>query len=419
MGTSGILASLIAAATVVGVATAAAAQVQPDLWEVSASAAASAGLDSPIAPIILGNAFKFAQKRDPDDVRTLLTRLQLMLAYVAVDRFDLFKSVYGTPDMKIDVSKFDQGLKDYIPTLRTLQSAYYNRWLNPRPDDKGLRLLALAYAAQHFAEIEVALRRRIAAEDAMGLADALANRGLVYKKLGNGCQAATDDYKDALNLFDTARLERNAIENTDRAFAVGKVRWNMNEPNIATRSESAVEAFTVASDEPWIPITIIIAARPCAIDAIKKGNLSDAQKYIAVMGSAAFQGDRIHRFMHLTWPCHASLAPTHFWWAFLNETRMNYTRKFQQESGANADKYFNQADAEFKKGLEIALFSEGGASEHFKGWAESYVEFLKDAGHEVEANDFAETIKSFGSADVGSNGPEAWLTLLDCKQKSM
>jgi hypothetical protein len=34
-----------------------------------------------------------------------------MLAYVAIDKFELYESIYGKPDFKFDVTKFDVGLE--------------------------------------------------------------------------------------------------------------------------------------------------------------------------------------------------------------------------------------------------------------------------------------------------------------------
>jgi hypothetical protein len=404
-GSSIVWASLAAAVVALG-APKAGAQTEPDLWAVSSSAAAKEGPESRVAPIILGNAFAMAQQRDPKGVRTNLLRLQLMLAYIRIGQFDLFKSVYGTPDLKIDVLEFDAGMKDYIRTLRTLQSDYYDLWQSARSDDNELRKEALRYGAQHFAAIEVALRKRIASEEAMGLADALANEGLVFKKLGDPCHEAIEHYNEAVRLLDTERKHRQAMNDAGRAFALGEARTTANEG-------------AMAANELLLPITIIQAAGECATDAIDQGNPSDAGKYIEIMVKADFQGQRFNLFVNRKWPCHNFLAPARYWRAVLNETRMNYARKFEAASANAADEYFRQADTEFKKALEIELFSEGGASAHFVSMAESYIEFLKNAGHAEDANRVTATIKSLGPADIGVGGPEAWRSVLDCPRAAM
>ena len=71
----------------------AAAQTRPGLWEISVEAAAAAGPDSPVAPVILGNTLALAEERDPDGVRPVLSRLLLMLSSIAQNRFDLFTRV--------------------------------------------------------------------------------------------------------------------------------------------------------------------------------------------------------------------------------------------------------------------------------------------------------------------------------------
>jgi len=64
------------------------------------------------------------------------------------------------------------------------------------------------------------------------------------------------------------------------------------------------------------------------------------------------------------------------------------------------------------------LFSEGDASEHFKQIVESYENFLTEAGHEEDEKRFEVTIKTMRGAYIGTGGPEEWLNVLNCPQKS-
>ena len=396
------------------------AQTRPGFWEISIEAAANAELGSPIAPIILGNALAIAEERDPNGARPILSRLHLMLSYIAQNKFDLFKSVYGMPNLKIDVSTFDLGLKDYIGPLRTFQSSHYTRWQNPLPDDKDKDVLleGVRYGAQHLAEIEVALRKQVVSEDAMGLADALANLGLVFKNLGE-LEKAIEKYQEAQTFFVAAREERNALIAAELAFAIGNLPTNVSNSEIPTRSPDPIEDFFVSADEPIVLIIIMKAGSEIVTDAIKNGDLAKAEKFIQLMRSVEALDDKINRVMNCTWTCHPYLVSNHFWRAILNETRMNYARKFKQDSSEDdVHKFFIRADTEYKEALEISLFSEGDASEHFKQIVESYENFLTEAGHEEDEKRFEVTIKTMRGAYIGTGGPEEWLNVLNCPQKS-
>ena len=98
------------------------------------------------------------------------------------------------------------------------------------------------YGAQHLAEIEVALRKQVVSEDAMGLADALANLGLVFKNLGE-LEKAIDKYQEAQTLFVAAREERNALIAAELAFAIGNLPTNVSNSEIPTRSPDPIEDF--------------------------------------------------------------------------------------------------------------------------------------------------------------------------------
>ena len=407
-----IRAVLVAVLAALG-APSAMAQTRPGFWEISIEAAASTGLDSPVAGIILGNAFALAQGSDPNGARPVLTRMHMRPVYIALNKCNLFKSVCDTPDLEPDNTKFDPGLKDYIGSLVALQDSYYDRWQNPHPDDKKELLEALRYAAQHLAEFEVALRRKIASEDAIRLANALAYRGRVFRDLGNKMHAI-GDFQEALKLISALRAEIVA----DREFATGDPLINMGVLEVSTRREDVNEGIYVSADEQPLPWRLMKAANDVATEAIKKGDSSEAEKYIQIMLAAEAADDSDNRLMNRTWTCQESLAIDHLWRAVLNETRMSYEQRFKQDSPDNAVKYFKKADFEYKEALEISLFSHGSASDDFKAMVDDYLDFLKEAGHEEDVERFEATIKAMGDADIGTGGPEEWQNVLNCPQVS-
>jgi len=78
---------LVAVLAVLG-APSAMAQTRPGFWEISIEAAASTGLDSPVAGIILGNAFALAQGSAPNGARPVLTRMHMRPVYIALRKAD-------------------------------------------------------------------------------------------------------------------------------------------------------------------------------------------------------------------------------------------------------------------------------------------------------------------------------------------
>lgn len=413
---------LALATTILGLvafgAPGAAGKDRPDFWDVSMSAAADAGLDSPLPAIILGNAFNAAQKRDPQAVRTRLARLHLMLAYVAAGKYDEFQREFGKSDMKFDVSEFDRNLKDfYVPKLKDLRNSYYERFKTAdRSKLSKVQLEGLEYGAKNFARLASAIRRRIASEDRIGLANDLTSEGLIFGQLGEG-STAIDRYKEALELIFDAKKEPEAIVNAENASIVGKTDVADEEKP----DKQVVEAiFTLAPDEESaVPILIMRQASWIAEDAIKAGDSSSADKAIETMVRADERGRGINLLLSRKWPCHPWLATTHFWRAKLAKTRMDYKRKFSQGAVDEADKYARLAEAEYQRAMTISLFSQGGRTGPFRDWGALYVQHLQDIGREEEANNAKATIETFSASDVGAAGPEAWRHGMDCPQEAM
>src|SRR5262245_28238284 len=112
-----------------------AAQETPDFWDVATAAAAGAVIakNPQGAALMLGAAHAAAKGREPDGVRPILARVQLMLAYVELERYELFKSAFGAEKINIDASKFDASLKLYAGTASRLANNCYER--NRDPND--------------------------------------------------------------------------------------------------------------------------------------------------------------------------------------------------------------------------------------------------------------------------------------------
>ena len=97
---------------------------------------------------------------------------------------------------------------------------------------------------------------------------------------------------------------------------------------------------------------------------------------------------------------------------------MRIANKREKEVSGNGRRTFGVIDSEYKKALEIALFSQGGASDDFKDIAESYSDFLRKAGREEDSKRFEAAMKTMGDADIGTGGPEEWQHVLNCPDMS-
>ena len=221
-----------------------------------------------------------------------------------------------------------------------------------------LRTPTLESAAPRFANVEIALRKKLAPEDSMDLADALASRGLMFRKRQE-YKPATDDYLAALSLFAAARRDNNAIDSVDGAFSLGDGRSGANGALAPPDSQSGAEDFVASVDEPYVPITIITAVDANADQAIGAGDAVAAKSLIDLMGQAEAQSARINQFMLANWPCHIDLAQVHYWDAVIDGARLKYSKKFNPGGGGEQSKYFDEANAEFVSALAISLFSAG------------------------------------------------------------
>jgi hypothetical protein len=394
----------------------ASSQTRPGFWEVSAQAAADAGLDSTVAPIILANALDLAIKYDKEGMRPVLSQLQLMLAYVAANRFDLYIEQFGSADLKLDVASSDLGLKDYLPTLQSLQSTYYERWLSPRPDEtEHVRYEALAYAAEKLAKIELAIRTKIAADDALPFADALERMGLVFRHLGDREQAVSD-YEEALGIYADVRRGLTAMANADQAFRTDSNWQERNSPN-ESMNNVPVDNMTLSSAEPYIFSAIVIASLKDLDDAIKAGDLAKANSIISILNRAELEGRSIALGMDTHWPCHEDNSGYHSVRAWISQRQMQIDASAVGMSSPAAKRDFEQADEEYRTGLEIELFSNG-VGEQLTNMAQYYLIFLKEAGHDEEAISTEERLKSLNTASIGTDGPDAWKSALDCERLS-
>ena len=243
----------------------------------------------------------------------------------------------------------------------------------------------------------------------MELASALVSRGL---EVHGDDDIAMKDYQAAEDIFRAKRDEHKAMIAAEHAFAMsGALNGRESEP------ERGIESI-LPEDEPNVPLLIIRNAVLAANHMIESGDLAGARKYIELALSAKAAADGINKFMNDTWICHPLLAWPHAWRALIARSHRRIANKREKEVSGNGSRNFGVIDSEYKKALEIALFSQGGASDDFKDIAESYSDFLRKAGREEDSKRFEAAMKTMGDADIGTGGPEEWQHVLNCPDMS-
>ncbi len=393
------------------------AQQSADFWQDLTSAAAQEKLESPVTPILLGHALKIAERDDPNGARAMLTRTQLLISYVFIDQFDLFKKTYGLAPINVDISKFDKALANYIPTAAFLRGLYYDRWTQPRDSDDDLRTAAVGIAALRLSEVEVPLRGKFARQDTLDLADALVNQGLIYNK-SDEPKLAAEDYQAALDLFAATRRDRHAVDRVDRAFDFAGSRPSDTKRVGVAEPQGSAEDFVAAPTEPFLPITIITATLPSAEAAIANGDAAGARGDLEIMRQADAQSARISHFVLTNWPCHADLAQIYFWRGALDGARLRFSNKFGQPASDENGSILSRADTEFRTALAIDYYSAGILAPDFKAIVERYRQFLTETGNRGDAARLDENIKSLDPAVIGETGPPDWRSVLDCSARS-
>ena len=388
----------------------AAGQEQPDFWDVATRSAASAADTAPeAAGLILGAALAHANKHDPDGVRPVLARVQLMLAYVEVDQFALYEKTFGAAPFKIDAAKFDPTLKGYVTAARTLAGLCDTRLKSDASAANGaLRRKGHEYCARHFAEIEVALRSKVATDDAGELAIAIALKGLYFAHLGDRTKAI-DDYRDAIKRLTQTRLERNAIESVDRLFALRDKLPNGG--GVTSSGTPAVQETSIGADrgEAYVASVGLRAALEGADAAIVQ---DDAEKFLKLAEEFALQANRDHSFVRRTWPCNPNIAFDHMWNAMLHGTRIRFSKKHGKENRGGEEKDFSAGSDQWRRGISIIAFSKGLHSSELNNFVGEYARFLRENAHDGEAEALEQFIKS--SASPKDATPPEWMGLVNC-----
>jgi len=382
----------------------AAAQASPDFWEVSVRAAAQAGLDSPVSPLILENALSIAEAKDPQGVRVILSKLQLMLSYVWANKLDLYQARFKDDKFSIDSSTFEPELREYLPTLDTLVATFIHRFFHPSERDKEILPGASLYAAQNFTALEVAIRKKIAFDDQPALADALTNEGFI----ASGRDNSEKYYKEAMDILDEVRRSYNAVAEADQAFSTVK--------NV---SPMPTERNGVFFDE-LIFTGLSVRSMGDLDDALGRNDQDTVAHILGNLFYADQEQQKIDVPFREAWACYETNAMNSFWTAQLYERDMKASSKSDNDKTSNSrsQESFKKADAAYREALEIELYSSG-ITENLRSWASQYIDFLNAAGHGDEAKKVQALVATLQKGDIGTGGPKEWRSDVDCEQLSM
>ena len=390
----------------------------PDFWDVSMEAAAGTGATPGTAAIILGPALDFAKKHNPDSVRPTLSQMQLMLTYVAAGKYDEYAKIYGAPGFKIDVGNLDPEFKRHFKTLRNLANACDSQMTDQTSNYTDIQREGLRYCSKHYSDIEVAMRKKIAAGDAIGLADALASHGLHFFHLREPNEAFAD-LEEAIRIFKAARLGQRAVESADMAFSLGAKEPKVQGSQRASASSEAADSFMISNDEPYIPFIVVKRAIEQADDAIAKKNQKEAESALDLATRWAEASIKIHSFMRSTWPCHSSVALMHLLNGQIRQAQLKYAKAFPDNAKGQGSTQLNSAAAEYKRAFVISVYSNGPTSRQSRNAGEWYSNLVNTTGRDEDVKSMTSFMEKLSiMPDVGMSWPADWENIIDCPSKS-
>lgn len=243
------------------------------LWQtyINAAQASDRAGDFKDEAITLNVALAFAKQYDANGQRPLMTRLPLMLAYIELERKDLWQPL-AKQNLRIDVGHLDATMNDYIAILNDFGSNYYNRWQAAfRPGEKDFRQTARLYGAKNSLRLEIALREKLEPGDSDGLALNTEFLGRVLSRTG-GVECSSDE--DVHRPYDN-----NAIAQGAYAVALAELHSAQKRLDIVTAMSSrfsvveqndAIEEKGVNANLLYV---LVVDARQtvyCAWDSFKR-----------------------------------------------------------------------------------------------------------------------------------------------------
>ena len=391
---------MFAAATAIGCAVLAwpaPLRAQPpkqDLWQTYMDAALGSNQteDFNIEAITLNAAFAYAKQNDADGQRPVLTRLPLMLAYGELGRNDLLKPL-AAQGLHIDVSNLDKLFDDYISTVDNYASSYYGRWvghMDDKPTDN-FKQEVRAYGAKNSYLIEVALRTKLRPKDEVGLATAMSQVGLVYKKSAD-FDCAGYDYGRAFQAFQDFQKKRDGMMTAEDRFSAGN-------PNTAD-AEQGTTGQVFVDTEAYLVMQLAMSMTTLAYRSLKppsddstaaKSDLGakcdnfgpparmppavgfDAlvKRADAYFSAIASLTDELHE----RWPDHPFFGLLSYWQADLYSVEYEMTKQKPNEYPDSLAK----AREGYEKSLAIMAHAQGANSDFVRNDAKNYASLLDEA----------------------------------------
>jgi hypothetical protein len=353
------------------------------------TAAQRAGADKDFATeaILERAALGLAEAHDPQSMRPALTRFPLTIAYIMLDRDDLWRAAglasFGHPEREIDAR-----LRDYIGTLHDF-AVKYREYQNAIPDSERDQrpFRVFHYGATRAFEYEVMLRARLVPDDL----DLLA-RAEAYLALSVGwtdARGAEKPYSEAIHHFADAQLRRDMLEMASNRFAMdsdepdgaaslaaatGKYR----SPNISLDQVTTI--FLEGENLVWLvgqhmKDTVVPeqrGANPIVVD--KSSDLADQE-----LGRAEELYTQLQRSMAVlerSWPHNPMVANLDKHFAELYAMEFKLTKR----GSRNYPDSLQRAKEAFERALCAYTDSRGKDSSEVTGTAGEYVSLLLDAG---------------------------------------
>jgi hypothetical protein len=174
------------------------------------------------------------------------------------------------------------------------------------------------------------------------------------------------------------------------------------------------EAFVQTEAEYIVPIFGLQDTLAAANQAMDNKDTAEAQTFIDLATGFETQIEKTHRYLHQKWQCQFVIAALHDSRGRRQEALARFEKTFRSDGGRSRS-YFDAANIEYAKMLQVVGFSKGYGSSDFSWRFDAYVQFLRTGGRSEEIPKIEALVKSLRQGGETPSGPNsAWPEVLNC-----
>jgi hypothetical protein len=356
-------------------------QTAPDFWQSCGTAAADAikAQDFEMAAVMANAALAAGKGRDALGWRPILSRFPLMLAYIEIEKPEELWRPIAQESFKLDISRIDERLKDFIFTARSMGSSFDDHWKRRQGQKEDFKQRARQHGAENLLKIEVALRERLMPEDEDGLADANALLALAIGRRSAG--DSLERFSEANRHWKISQRRRGTMEAMDRRFSVAE-----SSPDFVADTDAGMQStqlFALLSSSRFLVQEAMYSFGRKEFDVFKSK--------IALASDLLAELDRSISRMRASWSRNPIFGTIARHWGWLYDTEFKMTKV---DPGQYPDSFAKAKNA-YEEALSIIEYSVGANSDALKATAMDYVGLLREAG---QTDDAEKTASRYGIA---------------------